>query len=84
MEWLQSVGDYFYNLLIYQDRYMTILKGLGNTLVIAAAAAVIGISLGMLVAMIKYFCKDKKALRPLEWICNIDRKSTRLNSSHRL
>ena len=46
MEWLQSVGDYFYNLLIYQDRYMTILKGLGNTLVIAAAAAVIGISLG--------------------------------------
>lgn len=53
-------GDYFYNLLIYQDRYMTILKGLGNTLVIAAAAAVIGISLGMLVAMIKYFCKDKK------------------------
>ena len=38
MEWLQSVGDYFYNLLIYQDRYMTILKGLGNTLVIAAAA----------------------------------------------
>lgn len=71
MEWLQSVGDYFYNLLIYQDRYMTILKGLGNTLVIAAAAAVIGISLGMLVAMIKYFCKDKKALRPLEWICNM-------------
>ena len=51
MEWLQSVGDYFYNLLIYQDRYMTILKGLGNTLVIAAAAAVIGISLGMLVAI---------------------------------
>ena len=40
MEWLQSVGDYFYNLLIYQDRYMTILK-------------------------------DKKALRPLEWICNM-------------
>ena len=26
MEWLQSVGDYFYNLLIYQDRYMTILN----------------------------------------------------------
>ena len=25
----------------------------------------------MLVAMIKYFCKDKKALRPLEWICNM-------------
>ena len=58
MEWLQSVGDYFYNLLIYQDRYMTILKGLGNTLVIAAAAAVIGISLGMLVAICLLYTSD--------------------------
>ena len=31
MEWLQSIGDYFYNLLIAEERYMTILKLLGNT-----------------------------------------------------
>ena len=49
---------------------MIILKGLGNTLVIAAVAAVIGIVLGMLVSMLKYFCRGRKALKPLEWLCN--------------
>lgn len=63
--------DYLYQLLIADKQYMTILKGLGNTLLIAAVAAVIGITLGMLVAMIKYFCKGRKAIRPLEWLCNI-------------
>ena len=62
--------DYLYNMLIADEQYMIILKGLGNTLVIAAVAAVIGIVLGMLVSMLKYFCRGRKALKPLEWLCN--------------
>ena len=62
--------DYLYNMLIADVQYMIILKGLGNTLVIAAVAAVIGIVLGMLVSMLKYFCRGRKALKPLEWLCN--------------
>lgn len=62
--------DYLYDMLIVDDRYMIILKGLGNTLMIAAVAAVVGIALGMLIAMTKYFCKGRKALRPVEWVCN--------------
>ncbi len=62
--------DYLYNMLIADEQYMIILKGLGNTLVIAAVAAVIGIVLGMLVSMLKYFCRGRKALKPLEWVCN--------------
>ena len=62
--------DYLYNMLIADEQYMIILKGLGNTLVIAAVAAVIGIVLGMLVSMLKYFCRGRKALKPLEWLFN--------------
>ena len=62
--------DYLYNMLIADEQYMIILKGLGNTLVIAAVAAVIGIVLGMLVSMLKYFCRGRKALKPVEWVCN--------------
>lgn len=49
---------------------MYILKGLGNTLVITLFATLIGIALGILVAVIKVLAMNNKKLKPLETICN--------------
>ncbi len=50
-----------YNSLIYQDRYKFILEGLGNTLLMAFFATIIGVILGITIAIvIDYNVKTKK------------------------
>ena len=46
------------------------LEGFENTLIITAGALVIGLVIGTVIAMVKYFAEDVPALRPLEWLCN--------------
>ena len=46
------------------------LEGFENTLIITAGALVIGLVIGTLIAMVKYFAEDVPALKPLEWLCN--------------
>ena len=44
---------------IESDRYLYLLRGLGNTLLIAALAVILGIVLGFLVAIIRFsFCVE--------------------------
>lgn len=57
---IQSLKDFLYTSLIEKDRYMLIVEGLKNTLIIAFFATLLGIFLGMLVAVIKYFARGNK------------------------
>jgi len=74
MEALQSIGQFFARWLaqlettfVEKQRYLLLVDGLKNTLIITAGALVIG----SLVAMIKYCGQDSRLLRPLCWLCNV-------------
>lgn len=78
MEALQSIGQFFARWLaqleatfIEKQRYLLLVDGLKNTLVITLCALVIGVTIGALVAMIKYCGQDSRLLRPLCWLCDV-------------
>lgn len=78
MEALQSIGQFFARWLaqlettfVEKQRYLLLVDGLKNTLIITAGALVIGVIIGSLVAMIKYCGQDSRLLRPLCWLCNV-------------
>ena len=52
-DWLRSLKDQFYLNFIDDDRYMYIVKGLGVTLEVTFFAVLLGIALGILVAIIR-------------------------------
>ena len=49
---------------------MWLVEGLLNTLLITLGALVIGVIIGTLIAITKYFCEGNKKLRFLSWICD--------------
>lgn len=78
MEVLQSIGQFSARWLaqlettfVEKQRYLLLVDGLKNTLIITAGALVIGVIIGSLVAMIKYCGQDSRLLRPLCWLCNV-------------
>lgn len=78
MEALQSIGQFFARWLaqlettfVEKQRYLLLVDGLKNTLIITLGALVIGVVIGSLVAMIKYCGQDSRLLRPLCWLCNV-------------
>ena len=78
MEALQSIGQFFARWLaqleatfVEKQRYLLLVDGLKNTLIITAGALVIGVVIGSLVAMIKYCGQDSRLLRPLCWLCGV-------------
>lgn len=56
---------------IENGRYMYLLKGLGNTLVITAFALIIGIVLGFLVAVVRATHEKQGGLTILNFICKL-------------
>ena len=50
-----DLASNFYKTFIKDDRYMTFLSGLGNTLIIALFAALIGIAIGLVIAIVKVY-----------------------------
>lgn len=67
----QSLGDSFYDNFIKDNRYEYLLKGFGNTLVITFFAVIIGIVLGLLIALVRT-SHDRNASVPLlNLICRI-------------
>lgn len=71
MDFLYSIWDQIYYNLIYKDRYMYILQGLGTTLEITAFAVIIGIVIGVSVALIKFASVNNKKLKFFEIIANL-------------
>ena len=51
--------------------YRLLLQGLGNTLVMTIGALCIGVVIGTLIAVIKYFAEDVPSLKPLDILCNL-------------
>lgn len=47
-----DIIDNIYNTLIYQDRYLFVLRGLYNTIIMAIFATLIGIFLGLIIAVL--------------------------------
>lgn len=71
MNFFNELLNKLYENLIYKDRYLYIAEGLRNTLFIAFFAAIIGIVIGFLVAIIKILATQNKKLKPLLILANI-------------
>ena len=69
--WFLDIGDSFYTTLIAENRWMMFVKGLGNTLVIALFATLIGIVIGTLVAIIRVYCAQTGRLKPLNLLLSL-------------
>ena len=56
---------------IQSGHYKMVLEGLGNTVKITIGALIIGVLIGLVIALVKYLAEDTKALKPLAWICDL-------------
>jgi len=56
--------------IIDSGYYKLLLQGLENTVKITLLALAIGVAIGMLVAIIKYFCEDVPLLKPIAILCD--------------
>ena len=67
MSWFDKLSETF----LVDDRWTWLVEGLRNTLIITIGALAIGVVIGTLVAVVKYFCEGNKKLKPLCWLCDI-------------
>ncbi len=67
MSWFEKLQETF----IEGDRYMWLVEGFGNTLLITIGALLIGVVIGALIAVAKYFSDGNKKLRFINWICDL-------------
>ncbi|MBE6621759.1 MAG: amino acid ABC transporter permease [Ruminococcaceae bacterium] len=58
MDFFDTVKKSFIKTFIAEDRYKMLLEGLGNTLKVALFATLMGVVIGMIVAVIKVSCKQ--------------------------
>ena len=70
-EFFQNWFNQLHSTFIVDQRYMMLLEGLGNTLVITLGALLIGILIGSLIAIIKYCGEGNKYMKPLCWLCDL-------------
>ncbi|MGI6283179.1 MULTISPECIES: amino acid ABC transporter permease [Caproicibacterium] len=72
MSFFSVLKDQIYECLIKENRYMYIVTGLGNTLLITVFAVLIGVVLGTLVALVKTAHQnDPKKMRVPNAICSV-------------
>ena len=65
--WLNKLYETF----IETGYYALLFEGLGNTLVITLGALAIGVVIGVLIAVIKYFAEESPTLKPLALLCDL-------------
>lgn len=63
-----SIKDRFYKAFLYDDRYKLYFEGLENTLLIAFIATLIGVAIGVILAMINYVNKKTGKLKILSTV----------------
>lgn len=66
---MSKIYDEFYKSLIYDDRYLYILEGLKNTLLIAIGAVILGILIGLIISLVRDKYDRFKKLPVLNFIC---------------
>ena len=67
----QKYFNRLYHTFIEDKNYMYIVNGLGNTLIITLGALLIGVVLGILIAVAKYYSDGNRKLRFINLICDI-------------
>ena len=67
MSWFDKLAETF----LEDNRYMWLIEGLGNTLIITLGALLIGVVIGTLIAVTKYFCEDNEDLQIFNWLCDL-------------
>lgn len=65
-----NFGKQLYDNIIAGDRYMLYFRGLGRSMYITLGALLLGVVLGCIVAIVKVYVRDYKALRPVSWVCD--------------
>ena len=65
-----SISERFYNAFIQFDRWKLYFEGLEKTLIIAALACLVGVTIGILLALINYVNKKTGKLKVLSVIAN--------------
>ncbi len=68
--WFQNIYDSYYNAIIPDQRYLAYLQGIKVTLLISFFAIILGVVIGIIVAVVKVSATNSK-IKWLEWICNI-------------
>lgn len=63
-----SLQDDFYRSIIYDDRYKYILTGIKNTLLMAFFAVIVGVLIGLLIAVIRSYNEHTKKLPVLNFL----------------
>lgn len=71
MDFFTGIGNAIYKALIAEERYKLLIEGIMNTLQIAFFAVLVGIAIGVIVAIGKVASAKNKKLFLLKWICNI-------------
>ena len=66
-----GIWESFYNTVIYDNRYMYILEGLLNTIIIAFFAVILGIVIGVLVAIVRNYHDNSGKLKLLNMVGKI-------------
>ena len=67
MTWLEK----YYETIIESGYYKLLLEGFGNTLLITIGALIIGVIIGTILSVTKYFCEDVPAMKPICWLCDL-------------
>ena len=65
--WLEKLNETF----ILSGGYRYILEGFRNTVIITLGALLIGVVIGSLIAIIKYFAEESPGLKPLAFLCDV-------------
>lgn len=65
--WLEKLYDTF----IVDDNYKMLIEGFGNTILITLCALMIGIVIGGIIAIVKYYAEGNKKLKIANWICDM-------------
>ncbi len=65
--WLAKLNETF----IEGERYKWLFEGFLNTLIITLGALLIGVAIGTVIAIAKYFSEGNKKLRFVNWICDL-------------
>jgi His/Glu/Gln/Arg/opine family amino acid ABC transporter permease subunit len=67
----QNYVNRLYHTFIEDRNYMYIVEGLGNTMIITLGALLIGVVLGVLVAVLKYYSEGNPKLKVINVICDV-------------
>ena len=65
--WLEKLNETF----IVSGGYRYIMEGFQNTIIITLGALIIGVVIGSLIAIIKYFAEESPCLKPLAILCDL-------------